>query len=381
MGRKFDFEVITTDRKTQARTGIIHTAHGDIKTPAFVPVGTQASVKSLDNRDLEGIGTQIFFSNTYHLYLRPGIEVIRKIGGLHSFVGWDKPLITDSAGFQIFSLNKRESASLVKIKEDGVFFSSHLDGSKHFFTPEKSIAVQIILGADMMVAFDECTFYPATKAYSCSAMERTHRWAVRCLSEAEKRHDYQALYGVVQGGTYKGLRQQSAEYIDSLPFEGTAIGGVSVGESKKEMVTVLDWVIPRLVSEKPRHLLGVGEINDIFELVQRGIDSFDCVMPTRLGRMGFCLTKIKKAERFLIDLNKPIFAFDEKPIEKDCRCFVCQNYSRAYLHHLFGTKELLAYRLATYHNLWFLERLADNIREAIRQNELLNLKKQWLGNF
>ncbi len=379
MGKKFDFEIIATDRKTQARTGIIHTAHGDIKTPAFVPVGTQASVKSLDNRDLAEIGTQIFFGHTYHLYLRPGIEVIRKIGGLHSFIGWDKPLITDSAGFQVFSLNKREGASLVKIKEDGVFFSSHLDGSKHFFTPEKSIAVQIILGADMMVAFDECTFYPATEAYSRLAMERTHRWAIRCLSEAEKRHDYQALYGVVQGGAYKSLRQQSAEYIDSLPFEGTAIGGVSVGESKKEMVTVLDWVIPRLVSEKPRHLLGVGEINDIFELVQRGIDSFDCVMPTRLGRMGFCLAK--KAERFLIDLNKSIFAFDEKPIEEDCRCFVCQNYSRAYLHHLFGTKELLAYRLATYHNLWFLERLADNIREAIRQNEFLNLKKQWLGNF
>lgn len=379
MGKKFDFEIIATDRKTQARTGIIHTAHGDIKTPAFVPVGTQASVKSLDNRDLAEIGTQIFFSNTYHLYLRPGIEVIRKIGGLHSFIGWDKPLITDSAGFQVFSLNKRGSASLVKIKEDGVFFSSHLDGSKHFFTPEKSIAVQIILGADMMVAFDECTFYPATRRYSRSAMERTHRWAIRCLSEAEKRHDYQALYGVVQGGTYKSLRQQSAEYIDSLPFEGTAIGGVSVGESKKEMVTVLDWVIPRLVSEKPRHLLGVGEINDIFELVQRGIDSFDCVMPTRLGRMGFCLAQ--KTERFLIDLNKSIFAFDEKPIEEDCRCFVCQNYSRAYLHHLFGTKELLAYRLATYHNLWFLERLTDNIKEAIRQNEFLNLKKQWLGNF
>lgn len=231
----------------------------------------------------------------------------------------------------------------------------------------------------MMIAFDECTFYPATEEYSRSAMERTHRWAVRCLSEAEKRHDYQALYGVIQGGAYKGLRQQSAEYINSLPFEGIAIGGVSVGESKREMVTVLDWVVPRLVPEKPRHLLGVGEINDIFELTQRGIDSFDCVMPTRLGRMGFCLAK--KAERFLIDLNKSVFAFDKKPIEKDCRCFVCQNYSRAYLHHLFGTKELLAYRLATYHNLWFLERLTDNIREAIRQNEFLNLKKQWLGNF
>jgi len=378
--RKFNFKITARDKKTQARVGIIYTAHGKIKTPAFVPVGTQASVKSLDNRDLAEIGSQLFFANTYHLYLRPGIEAIKRLGGLHSFTGWTKPLISDSAGFQVFSLNKKENTSLVKIKEDGVSFRSHLDGSSHFFTPEKSIKVQIILGADIMIAFDECTFYPASHEYSLLAMERTHRWAVRSLKEAEKRHDVQALYGVVQGGVYKDLRQNSAEYINGLPFEGTAIGGVSVGESKKEMVKVLDWTIPKLSPEKPRHLLGVGEISDIFELVQRGIDSFDCVMPTRLGRMGFCLTKIKKDGEFLIDLNKSAFAFDEKPIEKDCKCFVCKSYCRAYLHHLFRTRELLAYRLASYHNLWFIERLVDNIREAIDRGKFLNLKKQWLGN-
>lgn len=380
MERKFNFKITARDKKTQARVGIIYTAHGKIKTPAFVPVGTQASVKSLDNRDLAEIGSQLFFANTYHLYLRPGIEAIKRLGGLHSFTGWTKPLISDSAGFQVFSLNKKENTSLVKIKEDGVSFRSHLDGSSHFFTPEKSIKVQIILGADIMIAFDECTFYPASHEYSLLAMERTHRWAVRSLKEAEKRHDVQALYGVVQGGVYKDLRQNSAEYINGLPFEGTAIGGVSVGESKKEMVKVLDWTIPKLSPEKPRHLLGVGEISDIFELVQRGIDSFDCVMPTRLGRMGFCLTKIKKDGEFLIDLNKSAFAFDEKPIEKDCKCFVCKSYCRAYLHHLFRTRELLAYRLASYHNLWFIERLVDNIREAIDRGEFLNLKKQWLGS-
>ncbi|PIQ70270.1 tRNA guanosine(34) transglycosylase Tgt [Candidatus Shapirobacteria bacterium CG03_land_8_20_14_0_80_40_19] len=380
MERKFNFKITARDKKTQARIGIIYTAHGKIKTPAFVPVGTQASVKSLDNRDLAEIGSQLFFANTYHLYLRPGIEAIKRLGGLHSFTGWTKPLISDSAGFQVFSLNKKENTSLVKIKEDGVSFRSHLDGSSHFFTPEKSIKVQIILGADIMIAFDECTFYPASHEYSLLAMERTHRWAVRSLKEAEKRHDVQALYGVVQGGVYKDLRQNSAEYINGLPFEGTAIGGVSVGESKKEMVKVLDWTIPKLSPEKPRHLLGVGEISDIFELVQRGIDSFDCVMPTRLGRMGFCLTKIKKDGEFLIDLNKSAFAFDEKPIEKDCKCFVCKSYCRAYLHHLFRTRELLAYRLASYHNLWFIERLVDNIREAIDRGEFLNLKKQWLGS-
>lgn len=384
--KKFDFKITSVESKTKARTGVIKTVHGEIQTPAFVPVGTQACVKALGNDDLAQIKTQIYFANTYHLYLRPGTQVIDKFNGLHAFTGWIKPLITDSGGFQVFSLAREKanrhnySAAGVKINEKGVFFQSHLDGSRHFFDAEKSIEVQTILGADIMIAFDECTFYPASQEYAALAMERTHRWALRSLKQAEKRRDYQALYGVIQGGVYQFLRQTSAQYINSLGFEGIAIGGVSVGESKKEMKNVLDWTIPFLAEEKPRHLLGVGEIDDIFSLVERGVDSFDCVMPTRLARMGFVL--ISPQRKFLkkkpiLDLNKAIFSQDKKPIDSNCSCFVCQNYSRAYLNHLFKTKELLAYRLATYHNLWFVERLMDKIREAIKQNQFLDLKKQW----
>lgn len=394
----FSFKIIARDSKSKARAGVIRTAHGEIQTPAFVPVGTQASVKSLDSLDLEKIGTQIFFCNTYHLYLRPGTEVIEKIGGLHNFSGWKKPLITDSAGFQVFSLAREgrseTKAPLVRITDKGVLFRSHLDGSEHLFTPEKSLEVQFVLGADIMVAFDECTSYPSSHGYSERAMQRTHRWAERCLEKNSKlRKNYQSLYGVVQGGVYEDLRRESAKFIGSLPFEGVAIGGVAVGESKKEMVNVLDWTTPFLPEDKPRHLLGVGEIDDIFELVERGIDSFDCVMPTRLGRMGFCLTKCKmqsracrqagskfkiNKEKFLMDLTKPGLACDSGPIDNNCGCFVCKNYSKGYLHHLFRAKELAVYRLLTFHNLWFMERLVEQIRESIIAGNFLELKKMWL---
>ena len=391
----FNFKIEKTDKKTRARAGVIHTAHGEIKTPSFVPVGTQATVKALDNQDLREIGTQIFFCNTYHLYLRPGTDIVEKLGGLHKFMSWEKPLITDSAGFQVFSLAREKNrgenklnTSLVKITEEGVFFQSHLDGSKHFFDAEKSIRAQFQLGADIILCFDECTPYPATHEYSYQAMLRTHRWAVRCLEENLKlrtknlklKKSFQALYGIVHGGVYEDLRKESAKFIGGLPFEGIAIGGVAVGESKKEMINVLNWTIPFLPEDKPRHLLGVGEIDDIFELVERGIDTFDCVMPSRLGRMGFVLTKFQvNKDRLILDLNKATFELDEAPIDKDCRCLVCQNYSRAYLHHLFRTRELLAYRLASYHNLWFMEKLAEEIRQAIINNCFLKLKKQWLG--
>ena len=304
---KFNFEILGKDVKSDARAGVIHTVHGDIKTPSFVPVGTQATVKSMSNEDLQEIGVQVFFVNTYHLYLRPGLEAIEKGNGLHSFIGWGKPLMTDSAGFQIFSLgdvNRQRKLCLqgdpleiplVKISEEGVKFRSHLDGSGHLFTPEKSIEVQRILGADIMIAFDECCYYPATHDYAKKAMERTHRWALRCLAAKSKLQgklsERQTLYGVVQGGVFEDLRRQSAKYISSLPFPGIAIGGVAVGESKKEMKDVLDRVVPLLPEEKTRHLLGVGEIDDIFTLVEKGIDSFDCVMPTRLGRMGHLLVR------------------------------------------------------------------------------------------
>jgi len=404
---KFNFEILGKDVKSDARAGVIHTVHGDIKTPSFVPVGTQATVKSMSNEDLQEIGVQVFFVNTYHLYLRPGLEAIEKGNGLHSFIGWGKPLMTDSAGFQIFSLgdvNRQRKLCLqgdpleiplVKISEEGVKFRSHLDGSEHLFTPEKSIEVQRILGADIMIAFDECCYYPATHDYAKKAMERTHRWALRCLERSSKFHleeipqggqvqssklgkSPQALYGVVQGGVFEDLRKESAKFISNLPFEGVAIGGVAVGESKKEMEKVLDWVVPLLPKEKPRHLLGVGEIDDIFTLVEKGIDSFDCVMPTRLGRMGHLLVRKVENREWKLDITKAMYASDKRPIDENCDCFVCRNYNRGYINHLFRAKELLAYRLATYHNLYFLENLMREIRTAIKEEKLDQVKKKWL---
>jgi len=388
--KKFAFEVVHQAKKSRARAGVIKTAHGEIKTPAFVPVGTQATVKSLSPQDLKEIGIQVFFVNTYHLYLRPGLEVIKLFGGLHQFMNWNGPLMTDSAGFQIFSLGevnrkrrmRLESAEcevpLVKINEEGVVFRSHLDGSLHVFTPEKSIEAQIALGADIMIAFDECTYYPATHEYAQKAMERTHRWAERSLAVYQaKARDYQVLYGSIQGSVYRDLRIKSAKFISSLAFPGLAIGGVSVGESKKEMRNVLRWVVPLLPEEKPRHLLGVGEIDDIFALVEQGVDTFDCVMPTRLARLGQILVQDRRKKYFL-DINKAEYAQDLKPLDENCACWVCQNFSRAYLHHLFRAKELLAYRLASYHNLCFMTNLTEQIRQAIAEDRFEQLKKEWL---
>ncbi|PJA50017.1 tRNA guanosine(34) transglycosylase Tgt [Candidatus Shapirobacteria bacterium CG_4_9_14_3_um_filter_39_13] len=375
-----NFKILSADQKTMARRGEITTSHGKILTPAFVPVGSQATVKSLTPHDLKEIGTQVFFVNTYHLYLRPGAEMIEKLDGLHQFMKWDGPIMTDSGGFQVFSLGRRE---LVKIDYHGVTFYSHLDGSKHRFTPEKSIEVQQKLKADMMVAFDECAPYPTTHVYAETAMKRTHRWALRSLA-AKKRKD-QFLFGVIQGSVYKDLREQSTKFISSLEFDGIAIGGVAVGESKKEMIQVLDWVMPILTKEKkqrPIHLLGVGEIDDIFAAVEKGIDMMDCVMPTRLARMGWILTQNPKLKNkdFRYDITKSKFADNKEPPDPDCDCYLCRNFSRAYLHHLFRTHELLAYRLATYHNLFFIEQLFVKIREAIKKGEFLKLKKQWLGD-
>jgi len=375
-----NFKILSADQKTMARRGEITTSHGKILTPAFVPVGSQATVKSLTPHDLKEIGTQVFFVNTYHLYLRPGAEMIEKLGGLHQFMKWNGPIMTDSGGFQVFSLGRRE---LVKIDYHGVTFYSHLDGSKHRFTPEKSIEVQQKLKADMMVAFDECAPYPTTHVYAETAMKRTHRWALRSLA-AKKRKD-QFLFGVIQGSVYKDLREQSTKFISSLEFDGIAIGGVAVGESKKEMIQVLDWVMPILTKEKkqrPIHLLGVGEIDDIFAAVEKGIDMMDCVMPTRLARMGWILTQNPKLKNkdFRYDITKSKFADNKEPPDPDCDCYLCRNFSRAYLHHLFRTHELLAYRLATYHNLFFIEQLFVKIREAIKKGEFLKLKKQWLGD-
>ncbi|MDP1722737.1 MAG: tRNA guanosine(34) transglycosylase Tgt [Candidatus Gottesmanbacteria bacterium] len=421
--KDFQFKIICKGKKTKARVGEIYTPHGVIKTPAFVPVGTQASVKSVTPEELATLGTQIFFVNTYHMYLRPGIEVVEKLGGLHKFMGWDGPIITDSGGFQVFSLGRDKkfgnrpldqitSSSrhdtgnqtikpdqLVKITDDGVEFRSHWDGSKHLFTPESAMEWQWKLGSDIHIAFDDCTSYPVAYEVAKKSMERTHRWAARSLTASQKLkvesqksgEPYQALYGSIQGSVFEDLRRESAQYIAAMDFDGVAIGGVAVGETKKEMVHVLDWVVPILPEEKPRHLLGVGEIDDIFAAVERGIDTFDCVQPTRLGRVGIVLigntTPAKRdlaprdnnpINKYKIDITNKCYAEDRRPIEEGCQCYTCTHFARAYIHHLFRVRELLGYRLATIHNLWFVHQLMTEIREAIVEGKLLELKKKWL---
>jgi len=368
------FRVLKKENQTKARLGKLKTFHGDILTPSFVPVGSQGSVKSLTTQDLKEIGVQVFFANTYHLYLRPTAELVEQAGGLHKFTNWSGPIMTDSGGFQVFSLGRLENK--VKIDYNGVTFYSHIDGSKHYFTPKKSIEIQKKLGADIMIAFDECAPYPIKHDYAELAMERTHRWAKESLETAKERNN-QLLFGVIQGGIFKDLRLSSTKFISSLPFDGLCIGGVAVGETKKEMISVLNWVMPVLKNDKRLiHLLGVGGVDDIFEAVERGVDMMDCVMPTRLGRMGYVLSK--EAEGFKYDITKAKFASDFSPLDRECHCFVCKNYSRAYLNHLFRTKELLAYRLASYHNLFFMEDLFVKIREAIKKDKFKDLKKEWL---
>ncbi len=391
---KFSFKITSKDKTSRARAGIITTSHGIVNTPAFVPVGTKATVKGMTPLDLKEIGAEMLFSNTYHLHLRPGEDTVKSFGGLGKFMSWDGSTITDSGGFQVFSLGQKKikitedeeetEIKLVDIKEDGVEFRSHIDGSLHIFTPEKSIEIQKKLGADTILAFDECAPYPSTKKYTRQAMERTHDWSVRSL-KAFKNKDYypwkQALYGIVQGGIYKDLREESAEFISDLPFDGIAIGGVSVGESKKEMQDVLDWVTPFLPENKLRHLLGIGEVDDIFEAVERGIDTFDCVIPTRFGRYGMVFVSAPEGNlknKFRIDIKKSVFAKDNGPLDKNCNCYTCRDFTRGYINHLFRSSELLAYRLASYHNLYFTVNLVKKIRKAILEGSFREMKKAWL---
>ncbi len=378
----FKFKLIHQDKKTAARRGEIQTNHGMIETPAFVAVGTAASVKSLTPEEISQTGTQIFFVNTLHLHLRPGEKIIKKLGGIHQFMNWQGPIISDSGGFQVFSLAREEKVKLVRITGDGVEFRSPWDGKKDFLTPKKSIAIQKDLGADIILCLDDCTPYPVSYQQAKISLERTHYWAEKSLEAYKKLKSRQALYGIIQGSVFKDLRIASAKFITSLPFAGIAIGGVSVGESKEEMRKVLNWVVPLLPKEKPRHLLGVGEIDDIFALIKAGVDTFDCVMPTRLGRMGHILIKAQnsklKAQNFTYDITKAKFAADRKPLDPDCDCYVCKNFSRAYVNHLFRGRELLAYRLATYHNLYFINRLLKKIRQAIKEENLEKIEKEWL---
>jgi len=364
----FTFEVEKPDETCSARAGVMRTAHGDIPTPLFAPVGTQATVKTLTPDELIEIGTTLILANTYHLYLRPGADIIARLGGLHQFMGWSGPILTDSGGFQVFSLE-----GLRRVSEEGVLFRSHIDGSEHFFSPEKTIEIQEKLGADIIMAFDECAD-PMDYDYNKLALERTHRWAERCL-RAHTRTD-QALFGILQGGIFPELRRKSAEFLTSLGFPGYAIGGLSVGEPKEKTWETLDITVPLLPTDAPRYLMGVGAPEDLFEGVERGIDLFDCALPTRLARNGAVFTS-----RGRINLRKAEFAEDSAPIEEVCECYTCRRFSRAYLRHLLKAREILGLRLNTIHNVHFLTNLVRRIRESILDDSFSALKREFLSQY
>jgi queuine tRNA-ribosyltransferase len=362
----FQYNCEHTDGKSRA--GTFTTPHGVIETPMFMPVGTQATVKSLTPDHLHDLGAQIILSNTYHLYLRPGADIVAEMGGLHSFMHWDKPILTDSGGFQVFSLSDNR-----KISDEGVVFKSHIDGSTHEFTPEKSIAIQEALGADIIMAFDECA-PPYDKAYNQKAMQRTHRWAERCL-QAKNRAD-QAMFGIVQGGVFQDLRETSAQTIVSLGFPGYAIGGLSVGETKPEMNEMISVVNEILPPEKPRYLMGVGSPEDLINGVLRGVDLFDCVLPTRLARHHNAMISTGR-----LNLKNNQFARDPLPIDGACSCYTCRNFSRAYLRHLITAKELLASTLISIHNLQFLIDLMKQSRQAILQDRFQIFAQSFLDTY
>ncbi len=359
------FEFQLQAREGRARAGVFSTLHGEIQTPIFAPVGTQATVKSITPAQLHGIGANLVLANTYHLYLRPGDDLVAEMGGLHKFMQWPNPMLTDSGGFQVFSLG-----GINQIDDEGVTFKSHIDGSMHRLTPEKSIAIQENLGADIIMAFDECA-EPYERSYNENAMARTHAWVQRCIRA--KTRDDQALFGIVQGGIFPDLRQQSAEFIASLDLPGIAIGGLSVGETKIEMHKILEVVDPILPENKPRYLMGVGTPEDLINGVMRGIDIFDCVLPTRLARHKAAFTSTGR-----MNVSKAMYARDENPIEAGCSCYTCQNFSRAYLRHLIAAKELLAGTLLSIHNLHTLLQLARDMRQTILEGHFNDFAIQYL---
>ncbi len=391
------FEITKKDKKTKARAGIIKTPHGDIETPQFVPVGTQGAVKGISPRDLKEMGAQIVLANTYHLHLRPGEDLVKKFGGLGKFMSWDGPTMTDSGGFQVFSLGvgkegggvkflieepkhykETEEAKprLNKITEEGVTFQSHIDGSAHKLTPESSIEIQEKLGADLIVGFDDLESPKYSYAETKRSLELTNRWELRSL-KAHKRKD-QLLYGVTHGGQFKDLRELSAKFVDKN-FDAIGMGGAHL--SKKNLYDVVDWTTDIVSDEKPRHLLGIGEVDDIFEVIERGIDTFDCVIPTRLGRTGFFFISPPfgtSKNRFRTDIDKPIYRQDSKPLDENCSCFACRNFTRGYISHLFKSRELLAYNLLSIHNLYFLINLTKQIRQSILDDNFQSFKKKWL---
>ncbi|WP_353097011.1 tRNA guanosine(34) transglycosylase Tgt [Tissierella praeacuta] len=364
------FELLKEAKDCKARLGKLYTPHGVIETPIFMPVGTRATVKTMTPEEVKSLGAQIILSNTYHLYLKPGHKLIEEAGGLHKFMNWDGPILTDSGGFQVFSLG-----DLRKIKEEGVEFRSHIDGSKHFISPEKSIEIQNSLGSDIMMCFDECTPYPATYEYAKHSMERTTRWAKRC-KDYHKDWDKQGLFGIVQGGMYKDLREQSARELVGLDFPGYAIGGLSVGEPKELMCELLDFTTPLLPKNKPRYNMGVGTPDYLFESVIRGIDMADCVLPTRIARNGTVLTSQGK-----LVIRNAKYSKDFTKLDPECDCYACKNYSRAYIRHLFNVDEILGARLATIHNLYFLIKLMESIRKAIKEDRILEYKDEFYKKY
>ena len=365
------YELIHECKQSGARRGRIYTPHGIIETPIFMPVGTQATVKSLTPEELkEEVKASIILSNTYHLYLRPGNKLIKKAGGLHSFMNWDRAILTDSGGFQVFSLG-----DLRKISEEGVEFKSHLDGSKHFLSPEKAIEIENDLGADIIMAFDECVEYPATYEYTKNSMERTTRWAIRCKN-AHKNTENQALFGIVQGGMYKDLREKSANDLVKLDLPGYAVGGLSVGEPKELMCDILDFTTKLLPKQKPRYLMGVGTPDYLLEAVIRGIDMCDCVLPTRIARNGTAMTSKGK----LVIRNKT-FEEDFSVLDDECDCYTCRNYTRAYIRHLLKAKEILGVRLLSIHNLRFLTKLMERVKIEIENDNLLSFKNEFYKKY
>ncbi|MEN6621374.1 MAG: tRNA guanosine(34) transglycosylase Tgt [Smithella sp.] len=362
----FKFDLLKKDPESEARLGRMVTAHGTVETPVFMPVGTQGTVKSLTPEQIKHCGAQIILGNTYHLYLRPGHETVKKLGGLHKFMNWNGPILTDSGGFQVYSLGK-----LRKITDDGVIFNSHIDGSKHFLTPQKAVEIQEALGTDIMMCLDECTPYPATFSETKKSLELTTKWAKLCR-EAKAGAD-QALFGIVQGGTHLELRRQAVDEIIPIGFDGYALGGVSVGEPKELMYAIAEKITPLLPEDKPRYLMGVGTPEDIVFGVSCGIDMFDCVMPTRSARHGLLFTNSEK-----IVIKNARFREDNNPIDETCDCYTCKNFSRAYLRHLYIAGEILAMVLNTIHNVRYYMRLLGKIRKSLEENSFSKFMNSFL---
>lgn len=371
MSQAITYELLHECKQTGARRGVIHTPHGDIQTPVFMPVGTQATVKSMTPDELKDmIDAKIILSNTYHLYLRPGSKLVKEAGGLHKFMNWDRAILTDSGGFQVFSLG-----DLRTISEEGVEFKSHLDGSKHFFSPESVMETENDLGADIIMAFDECVEYPATYEYTKQSMERTTRWAKRC-KEAHKNTEKQGLFGIIQGGFYKDLRDKSLEDLVAMDFPGYAIGGISVGEPKEEFLNILRYTTPKMPKNKPRYLMGVGTPDYLIEAALAGIDMCDCVLPTRIARNGTAMTWNGK-----VVVRNATYERDFTPLDSECDCYTCRNYTKAYLRHLVKTKEILGVRLLSIHNLYFLSKLMERVRKEIENDNLLNFKNEFYSKY